>query len=117
MDKTHINDTTLRDGEQAAGIVFTPEEKISIANLMDVMGVPELEVGIPAMGGSEAEAITAITQLGLKADLLGWNRAVRSDVEASLACGLKRVHISIPVSEVQIQAKFKGDRSLVFTCL
>lgn len=117
MDKTRINDTTLRDGEQAAGIVFTPEEKISLANLMDVMGIPELEVGIPAMGGSEAEAITAITQLGLKADLLGWNRAVRSDVEASLACGLKRVHISIPVSEIQIQAKFKGDRSLVFTCL
>ncbi|XHU96278.1 MAG: homocitrate synthase [cyanobacterium endosymbiont of Rhopalodia gibba] len=117
MDKTRINDTTLRDGEQAAGIVFTPEEKISLANLMDAMGIPELEVGIPAMGGSEAEAITAITQLGLKADLLGWNRAVRSDVEASLACGLKRVHISIPVSELQIQAKFKGDRSLVFTCL
>jgi homocitrate synthase NifV len=117
MDKTYINDTTLRDGEQAAGIVFTPEEKISLASLMDLMGIPELEVGIPAMGGSEAEAITAITQLGLKADLLGWNRAVRSDVEASLTCGLKRVHISVPVSEVQIKTKFKGDRFLVFSCL
>ena len=117
MDNIYINDTTLRDGEQAAGIVFTPEEKISLASLMDAMGIPELEVGIPAMGGSEAEAITAITQLELKADLLGWNRAVRSDVEASLACGLKRVHISIPVSEVQIQAKFQGDRFLVFARL
>jgi homocitrate synthase NifV len=117
MDKTYINDTTLRDGEQAAGIVFTPEEKISLASLMDLMGIPELEVGIPAMGGSEAEAIRAITQLGLKADLLGWNRAVRSDVEASINCGLKRVHISVPVSEVQIQTKFKGDRSRVLACL
>ena len=117
MDNIYINDTTLRDGEQAAGIVFTSEEKISLASLMDAMGIPELEVGIPAMGGSEAEGITAITQLGLKADLLGWNRAVRSDVEASLGCGLNRVHISIPVSEVQIQAKFKGDRSLVFARL
>lgn len=117
MDNIYINDTTLRDGEQAAGIVFTPEEKISLASLMDAMGIPELEVGIPAMGGSEAEAITAITQLELKADLLGWNRAIRSDVEASLACGLKRVHISIPVSEVQLQAKFKGNRLLVFARL
>ncbi len=117
MDKIQINDTTLRDGEQAAGIVFTPEEKISLASLMDAMGIPELEVGIPAMGGSEAEAITVIAQLGLNAALLGWNRAVRSDVAASIACGLKRVHISVPVSDVQIQAKFNGDRFLVFARL
>lgn len=113
MDYVNINDTTLRDGEQAAGIVFTPDEKISLAVLMDAMGIPELEVGIPAMGGSEAQAITTIAKLGLKTDLLGWNRANRSDIEASIACGLRRVHISIPVSEVQIQAKFQGNCRVV----
>ncbi|MDJ0598754.1 MAG: homocitrate synthase [Crocosphaera sp.] len=109
MNHVHINDTTLRDGEQAAGIVFSAAEKIAIASLMDAIGIPELEVGIPAMGGSEAEAITTIVQKGLKAALLGWNRAVRSDIEASIACGLKRVHISVPVSEIQIKAKFQGN--------
>ena len=114
MNYIHINDTTLRDGEQAAGIVFSAEEKIAIASMMDSMGIPELEVGIPAMGGSEAQAITTIVQKGLKAKLLGWNRAVRSDIEASIACGLKRVHISVPVSEIQIKAKFKGKTNLVW---
>ncbi len=114
MKCIHINDTTLRDGEQAAGIVFTAAEKVAIATLMDAIGIPELEVGIPAMGGSEAEAITTIAQKGLNAALLGWNRAVRSDIEASSACGLKRVHISVPVSEIQIKAKFKGKTNLVW---
>lgn len=103
-----INDTTLRDGEQAAGVAFSLEEKIAIATLLDAMGIPELEVGIPAMGETERQAIAALHQLGLKAHLIGWNRAVLSDIAASLSCGLQRVHISIPVSEVQLEVKFQG---------
>jgi homocitrate synthase NifV len=105
-----INDTTLRDGEQAAGIAFSIQEKVAIALMLDALGVHELEVGIPVMGGDEAAAIREITSLGLHADLLGWNRAVIADLSASVACGLRRVHISIPVSRIQIQAKFGGDR-------
>jgi homocitrate synthase NifV len=109
MNSIRINDTTLRDGEQTAGVAFTIEEKVALAVLMDEIGIHELEVGIPAMGNEEASAISQIAQMGLKADIIGWNRAVRSDIEASIACGLKRVHISIPVSEIQINAKFGGN--------
>ena len=108
MYQIMINDTTLRDGEQAAGVAFNLEEKVAIAQFLDAIGVHELEVGIPAMGEEEIRAIVAIRNLDLQAKLLGWNRAVLSDIKASIACGLERVHIAIPVSGVQIAAKFHG---------
>ncbi len=117
MNQIQINDTTLRDGEQAAGVAFTLAEKVIFATLMDAIGVQELEVGIPAMGGMEAEAITEIANLGLRTLLTGWNRAVRSDIDASLSCGLQRVHISVPVSEIQIAVKFQGNCQLVLNRL
>ncbi|MDJ0632402.1 MAG: homocitrate synthase [Xenococcaceae cyanobacterium MO_188.B29] len=117
MSPIQINDTTLRDGEQAAGVAFTVAEKVVFATVMDAIGVHELEVGIPAMGSIEAEAIAEIVNLGLNTKLTGWNRAVRSDIDASLACGLQRVHISVPVSEIQIAVKFQNNPRLVFNRL
>ena len=114
MSAIQINDTTLRDGEQAAGVAFTVAEKVFFATLMDAIGVQELEIGVPAMGGSEAKAIAEIVKLGLQTKLTGWNRAIRSDIDASLACGLERVHISVPVSELQIAVKFQGNSQFVF---
>ncbi|MBD2504934.1 homocitrate synthase [Anabaena azotica] len=113
MNKVLINDTTLRDGEQAAGVAFSVEEKIAIALILDAIGVHEIEVGIPAMGKAEQQAIANIVNLDLQAHLLGWNRAVIADIQASIACGLQRVHISVPVSAIQIKAKFQGRSSVV----
>lgn len=108
MGKININDTTLRDGEQAARVTFTLKEKVAIAQFLDAIGIPELEVGIPAMGEEQINAIRAINDLDLNAKLLAWNRAVISDIKASISCGIKRVHIAIPVSGIQIASKFHG---------
>ncbi len=106
-------DTTLRDGEQAPGVAFTGEEKRAIAILLDVAGVPELEIGTPAMGREEQEVIRSMVEMGLGARLMTWNRALEKDVEASLACGVGAVDISIPVSDLHIRKKLRQDRAWV----
>ncbi len=108
-----IDDTTLRDGEQTAGVVFTLEEKKTIARTLDEMGVHELECGIPAMGLDEQAAVRALVEMDLNARLITWNRALISDLQASLACGVQAVDISLCVSDIHIQHKLRKDRHWV----
>jgi len=108
-----IDDTTLRDGEQTAGVVFANEEKIHIAKMLDDIGVHQIEVGIPAMGGDEKEAIKRIASMGLNCSLLAWNRAVISDLGASRECGVDSVAISISSSDIHIEQKLRKTREWV----
>lgn len=98
--KITIVDTTLRDGEQAAGIVFTNEERMNIAKMITEIGVKDLEVGVPAMGEDEERSVKAIVE-ELDASIMTWNRAILSDIDASINSGVDRVVISIPVSDIQ----------------
>jgi homocitrate synthase NifV len=109
----YIDDTTLRDGEQTAGVVFANDEKIHIAKMLDLVGVHQIEAGIPAMGGDEKQAIKEIASLGLKASVMGWNRAVISDVKHSLECGVDAVALSISSSDIHIEHKLAKDRKWV----
>ena len=106
-------DTTLRDGEQTAGVVFANREKVRIAKFLDEIGVHQIEAGVPVMGGDEKEAITQICKVGLKASIMGWNRPVISDIEASLECGVDAVAISISTSDIHIKHKLKTSRERV----
>ncbi|WP_240985768.1 homocitrate synthase [Acididesulfobacillus acetoxydans] len=108
-----IVDTTLRDGEQTAGVVFSNQEKLRIARLLDELGVDQIEAGIPVMGGDEQRAIRDIVNMGLKASIMGWNRAVISDIESSLACGVDAVAISISTSDIHIEHKLMTTRGAV----
>lgn len=111
--KIVIADTTLRDGEQTAGVVFSTEEKKKIAILLDAIGVHELECGIPAMGVEEQACIRELVDLDLNARLMTWNRALESDIRASLECGVTAVDISLSVSDMQIENKIRKSRSWV----
>ncbi|MEQ8175130.1 MAG: homocitrate synthase [Syntrophomonadaceae bacterium] len=111
--KVNIVDTTLRDGEQTAGVVFANQEKIQIAKYLDKIGVTQIEAGIPVMGGSEKDCIKAIVSLGLKASIMAWNRAVISDIKESIDCGVDAVAISISTSDIHIEHKLQTTRDNV----
>jgi homocitrate synthase NifV len=111
--KVHVVDTTLRDGEQAAGLVLSAEEKVKIAKTLDTAGVFAIEAGIPAIGPEERDVMREILSLGLKAQVIAWNRANLQDILLAVNCGFQHIHVSVPVSDLHIRYKLGKSREWV----
>ncbi|HQS10048.1 MAG: homocitrate synthase [Rhizobiales bacterium 24-66-13] len=106
-----LNDTTLRDGEQAPGVAFTRREKIEIAEALAAAGVPEIEAGTPAMGDEEIETLRSIVSLKLPTRVMAWCRMSEDDLMAAVASGVGIVNLSVPTSDRQLAGKLGKDRA------
>ncbi len=103
-ERVGIYDTTLRDGEQSVGVALDPDQKLRIAQALDLLGVDRIEAGFPRVTAEDAEAIAAIAAAGLDAEIWGFARAVPADVEALIELGVKAAVIESPVSDFKLDA-------------
>jgi isopropylmalate/homocitrate/citramalate synthase len=97
-------DTTLRDGEQTVGVVLMPEEKLEIARALSEAGVERIEAGFPRVSADDWEAVKLISEAGLDAQIWGFSRAVRADVDALVELGVQASVIESPISELKLRA-------------
>lgn len=108
-----IVDTTLRDGEQSPDIAFSLKKKITLAKIMDNNKIYQIEAGIPAMGEIEKRCIYKIMEQKKNSLISVWNRLNKQDLVDSIECDPDIIHISIPVSDIQIYSKLKKDRKWI----
>lgn len=106
LAKTPIRfyDTTLRDGEQTVGVVFSPQQKLEIAHKLDELGVSRIEAGFPRVSVEDAEGIQLMQKAGIKAELWGFSRALKGDIDELIRLNLRYTVIEAPTSAIKLQA-------------
>jgi isopropylmalate/homocitrate/citramalate synthase len=106
-EKVIIHDVTLRDGEQQAGIIYTKDDKIRIAEKLAEAGVQRIETGMPAVSPMDEAAIREIVKRNLGPDIFCFSRCIVDDVKRAADCGVKGVVIEIPVSSQLIEQAYR----------
>src|SRR2546430_9001613 len=115
--RLEVHDVTLRDGEQQAGIEFTPDEKMRIAEHLAEAGVQRFEAGMPAVSPADAEAVRRIASAGLPARIFSFSRCMVDDVKRALDTGVEGIVMEIPSSEhiIQFAYRWEYERALELT--
>ncbi len=106
-EKIQIHDVTLRDGEQQAGVEFTADEKVRIAEALSEAGIHRIEAGLPAVSPSDTEAVKRIAAAGFDAEIYAFSRCMVSDVELALECGVSGVIMEVPASHHVIEKAYR----------
>jgi len=105
--KVKIHDVTLRDGEQQAGITFTKDDKIRIAEKLAETGVHRIEAGMPAVSPPDEAAIREIVKRNLGPEIFCFCRCMVDDVKRAKDCGVKGIVMEIPSSPQLIEDAYK----------
>jgi len=97
--KIEILDTTLRDGEQQPSLFISPKDRIRLVKQLDAIGIQRIEAGNPSISKQDADSVKAICDLGLKAKIYVFCRAMPADAKLAKDCGVDGVLMEIPSSE------------------
>ncbi|MGB9733070.1 MAG: homocitrate synthase/isopropylmalate synthase family protein [Conexivisphaera sp.] len=106
--RIHILDSTLREGEQGAGVSFTKRQRLQIAWMLDYFGVDAIEVS-PVISGSHLESCSEMVKAGLSAQIVAHGRALRQDIDTIIQCGASYGAIYHSVSDIHLRYKLKVD--------
>lgn len=106
-ERVEIHDVTLRDGEQQAGVEFTADDKVRIAEALSESGIHRIEAGLPAVSPADAEAIKRMVALDLDTEVYAFSRCMVSDVQLALECGVKGVVMEVPASHHLIEKAYR----------
>lgn len=102
-----LHDVTLRDGEQTFGVAFSPDERVRIAEALDQMGVPRIEVGMPPASPEIMKGIQAVTKRNLHSEVIGFIRTMKEDIDKSIDCGVKTVILEHIINPYACEVAYK----------
>ena len=105
--KVQVHDVTLRDGEQQAGVEFTADEKIEIAEKLAAAGVHRIEAGLPAVSKADEAAVRGIVRRELPSEIWAFSRCMVADVKLAADCGVAGVVMEIPASHHLVQEAYR----------
>ncbi len=112
-----IFDTTLRDGEQSPGCTMNLEEKVSVAKVLDDMGVDVIEGGFPISSIGDFEAVSAIAKQAKQAQVAGLARARPGDIDRAWEAvrhGVRpRIHTFLSTSPLHMKYKLQMEPDAV----
>ncbi len=116
-DPIFIFDTTLRDGEQTAGVCFDERDKVDVARALEAMHVDVIEAGFPAASSAELANVAAVARHVRNSRVCALARAVPHDVDAAAEAlreaASPRIHVFVNASDVQLAQQLRKDRDEV----
>ena len=117
LRRIDVFDTTLRDGEQAVGVVFNPGEKVELALALERLGVDVIEAGFPAASPGERAGVRAVAEVVRAPVVAAMARAHERDIDAAAealaTAGRSRVHVVLATSRIHRERKLRLTQSQV----
>lgn len=105
--RVEFHDVTLRDGEQQAGVEFSADDKLRIAEAIAGAGVQRIEAGLPAVSPEDEKAVRAIAGAGLPSTIYAFSRCTQDDVKRAVDCGVSGVILEVPSSRHLIELGYR----------